>query len=381
MSYFLFASDSFKGTISSARAAELLGDAAREFFPEAKTVGLEVADGGEGTVDAMVASAGGSLCSVRVHDPLGRQINARYGLLGDGRAVIEMAAASGLPLLAAGERDPRVTSTFGTGELIQDALDRGVRDVSLAIGGSATNDGGMGCMRALGARFLDCDGDELRGVGEDLLRVARIDLSSMDARIAQTSFHVMCDVDNPLLGERGSAFVFAPQKGASPEVVEELERGMQSYARVLERTFAGFDAMASGMGAAGGLGAAAYAFLGARLLPGIEQVLDLLNFDDLLKGCDLCVTGEGHADAQSAHGKVISGVAARCRAAGVPCVALVGGMNADACELEACGVDVLMPTVLDAGPLERVLEHAERNYSLAARRLFGLMRIGTKVVE
>ena len=381
MPYFLFASDSFKGTISSARAAELLGAAARELFPEAKTLGIEVADGGEGTVDAVVASVGGSIRNVCVSDPLGRRVNARYGLLEDGRAVIEMAAASGLPLLAADERDPRATSTFGTGELIRDALDRGVRDISLAIGGSATNDGGMGCMRALGVRFLDHDQNELRGVGEDLLRVARIDLSSMDERIAQTSFHVMCDVDNPLLGERGSAFVFAPQKGASPEVVEELERGMQSFARVLGSTFDGFDAMGSGMGAAGGLGAAACAFLDARLLPGIEQVLDLLCFDELLKGCDLCVTGEGHADAQSAHGKVISGVAARCHKAGVPCVALVGGMSADACELEACGVDVLVPTVLDAEPIERVLEQAERNYSLAARRLFGLMRIGAMTVE
>lgn len=376
MTRFLFASDSFKGTVSSARAAELLADAAHEAFPSVQTRGVEVADGGEGTVDAVVASAGGRKVDVRVTGPRGGAVDAAYGLLVDGRAVIEMAAASGLPLLARKDCDPRKTSTYGVGELIRDALDRGVRDVSLAIGGSATNDGGMGCMRALGVRFLAEDGRELAGTGEDLERVARVDLSAMDGRVAQTAFHVMCDVDNPLLGPRGATRVFGPQKGASPEVVERLERGMENYANVLGETVAGFDAQASGMGAAGGLGAAARAFLHAEMLPGIEQVLNLVGFDELLSSCDLCVTGEGHADSQSAHGKVVSGVAARCRAAGVPCVALVGGMDADAIELLDCGVDALVPAVIDVTSLDEALAHAERNYMLAARRLFSLLRIG-----
>ena len=376
MTRFLFASDSFKGTVSSARAAELLADAAHEAFPSVQTRGVEVADGGEGTVDAVVASAGGRQVAVRVPGPRGGAVDAAYGLLVDGRAVIEMAAASGLPLLARKDCDPRKTSTYGVGELIRDALDRGVRDVSLAIGGSATNDGGMGCMRALGVRFLAEDGRELAGTGEDLESVARVDLSAMDGRVAQTAFHVMCDVDNPLLGPRGATRVFGPQKGASPEVVERLERGMENYANVLGETVAGFDAQASGMGAAGGLGAAARAFLHAEMLPGIEQVLNLVGFDELLSSCDLCVTGEGHADSQSAHGKVVSGVAARCRAAGVPCVALVGGMDADAIELLDCGVDALVPAVIDVTSLDEALAHAERNYMLAARRLFSLLRIG-----
>jgi glycerate kinase len=376
MTRFLFASDSFKGTVSSARAAELLADAAHEAFPSVQTRGVEVADGGEGTVDAVVASAGGRKVDVRVTGPRGGAVDAAYGLLIDGRAVIEMAAASGLPLLARKDCDPRKTSTYGVGELIRDALDRGVRDVSLAIGGSATNDGGMGCMRALGVRFLAEDGRELAGTGEDLESVARVDLSAMDGRVAQTAFHVMCDVDNPLLGPRGATRVFGPQKGASPEVVERLERGMENYANVLGETVAGFDAQASGMGAAGGLGAAARAFLHAEMLPGIEQVLNLVGFDELLSSCDLCVTGEGHADSQSAHGKVVSGVAARCRAAGVPCVALVGGMDADAIELLDCGVDALVPAVIDVTSLDEALAHAERNYMLAARRLFSLLRIG-----
>lgn len=376
---FLFASDSFKGTISSARAAELLSRAAREAFPDASVRAVEVADGGEGTVGAVIAATGGKWRHVWVSGPRGKRTKASYGLLEGNRAVIEMAQASGLPLLAVGERDPRVTSTFGVGELVADALDQGVRNISLAIGGSATNDGGMGCMRALGVRFLDSAGMELDGTGADLCRVATIDCSGLDPRVSQTEFYVMCDVDNPLLGERGATRVFGPQKGATPTMVDELENGMKNYAGVLTREFSGFDATAAGMGAAGGLGAASRAFLHAELLPGIEQVLRLLDFSGLLKDCDLCVTGEGHADAQSAHGKVISGVAACCRQAGVPCVAVVGGMDYDAIELCDCGVDVLVPTVVDACDVQSALEHAEQNYLLAAQRLFGLLRLGTRL--
>ncbi len=373
---FLFACDSFKGTISSARTAELLGEAAAARFPEAELVGVEIADGGEGTVDAVVAATGGEKRGVEVRGPRGVTVRAAYGLLGDGRALIEMASASGLPLLAPSERDPLLASTYGTGHLIRDALDQGVRDISLAVGGSATNDGGMGCLRALGVRFLDEAGRELAGVGADLARVRRLDLSGLDARVAQTSFHVMCDVDSPLTGPQGASRMFGPQKGATLAVVEELEAGMRNYAQLLAQAFPDFDEQAPGMGAAGGLGAAACAFLGAEVLPGVEQVLNLVGFDQLLAGCSLCVTGEGHADAQSAHGKVVSGVAARCKAAGVPCVAVVGGMDADARELLDCGVDALVPTVIDAASVEQVLARAEENFRMAAERVFSLVAIG-----
>lgn len=379
MTRFLFACDSFKGTISSARSAQLLSEEALRFFADAELRSVEVADGGEGTVDAVVAAVGGQTRTVNVHGPRGAFADAAYGLLDGNRAIIEMAAASGLPMLALEDRDPRATSTFGTGELILDALDQGVRDISLAIGGSATNDGGMGCMRALGVRFLDAEGAELEGVGADLARVASIDLSGMDQRIAQTSFHVMCDVDNPLTGPRGATYVFGPQKGATPQIADELEQGMRSYAQVLAQTFEGFDETAAGMGAAGGLGAAGRAFLNAELLPGVEQVLNLVGFDALLEGCNLCVTGEGHADSQSAHGKVVSGVAARCRRADVPCVAIVGGMNADARELLDCGVDALVPTVIDVATLTEVLDHAEENFRMAAERIFALVSIGGRM--
>ncbi len=381
MARFLFACDSFKGTLSSARSAELLAEEARAFFPDVDVSSLEVADGGEGTVDAIVASLGGDVVEVEVADPLGRPAIATYGLLPDNRAVIEMAAASGLPMLSLAERNPLLTSTYGTGQLVADALGRGVRDISLAIGGSATNDCGMGCMRALGVRFLDEAGAELAGAGSDLARVASIDLSGLDPRVAATTFHVMCDVDNPLVGPRGATYTFGPQKGATPQMADELEAGMRNMAQVIEKTFGVAVADAPGMGAAGGLGAAARVFLGAQVVGGVDWVLDLVGFDQALVGCDVCVTGEGHADSQSAHGKVVSGVAARCRRAGVPCVAIVGGMDAGATELLGCGVDALVPTVIDAASIEEVLACAERNFRLAAQRTFSLLSVGRTLGE
>ena len=376
MMRFVFACDSFKGTISSTRAAELLEVEARLAFGDVESLGLGVADGGEGTVDAVVAATGGTLVSTEVEGPLGVLVRASYGLLPGGRAVIEMAAASGITLVPRKALDPLRASTYGTGQLVLDALERGATDVSLAIGGSATNDGGMGFARALGARFLDASGAELVGCGADLERVTAVDLSGLDPRIAGARFDVMCDVDIPLVGERGATFVFGPQKGATSETLERLEAGMSSYASILERAFSVPVAHEPGMGAAGGLGAAARLFLDAEVVPGAEWVLDLVGLDTALEGASLCVTGEGHADAQSAHGKVISGVATRCREAGVPCVAIVGGMDASATELLGCGVDVLVPTVIDASSLGDVLAHAEENFRLAARRAFSLLRIG-----
>lgn len=375
----LIASDSFKGSLSSARVAEVVAEEAKRTFSDVETRALMVADGGEGTVDAVVASLGGEIVSARVRGPLGDALEADYGMLPGNRAIIEMAAASGLPLLTPAERDPRRTSTFGTGQLILDALDRGATDISLAIGGSATNDGGMGAACALGVRFLDAHDGELEGVGADLSRVERIDLSGLDPRVRTTSFHVMCDVDNPLVGPRGATSVFGPQKGATPEIVEELERGMQHYATVLERTFGVSVADEPGMGAAGGLGAGARLFLGAEAVPGVDWVLDLVGFDSALSGVNLCVTGEGHADAQSAHGKVISGVASRCERAHVPCVAIVGGMDENATELLACGVDALVPCVIDVCGIEDALRNSERNLRLAADRVFSLVRIGARL--
>ncbi|WP_130812492.1 glycerate kinase [Olsenella sp. Marseille-P4559] len=377
---FVFASDTLKGTISSTRAASILEEEAMRVFPRVECARLAVADGGEGTVDAVVASLGGTRIEASVADPLGRPVEASYGMLPGNRAVIEMAAASGLPLLMHAERNPALTSTYGTGQLVFHALHNGATEVTLAIGGSATNDGGMGAMRALGVRFLDSTGGELEGTGADLGRVGRIDLSGLDPLATRASFRLLCDVDNPLLGPRGATRVFAPQKGATPQQVEGLERGMESYARVLERTF-GRAADQPGDGAAGGLGVAVRLFLGATSVRGIDWVLDVVGLDQALLGADLCVTGEGHADAQSAHGKVVSGVASHCKRAGVPCVAVVGGMDSGALGLVDLGVDVLVPTVIDCGDVAEALAHAERNYRLAAARVFSLMALGQRLSD
>ena len=372
---FVFASDSLKGTISSARAATILEEEATRAFPGVTCTRLAVADGGEGTVDAVVASLGGARIDVTVEDPLGRPVEAIYGMLPGNRAIIEMAAASGLPLLKRAERNPLLTSTYGTGQLVLHALRNGATEVTLAIGGSATNDGGMGAMRALGVRFLDAAGGELEGTGADLGRVVTIDTSGLDPLVAHAQFRLLCDVDNPLLGPRGATRVFSPQKGATSQQVEALEKGMASYARVLESTL-GRSADQPGDGAAGGLGAAVRLFLGATSVPGIDWVLDVVGLDQALLGADLCITGEGHADAQSAHGKVVSGVASRCKREGVPCVAVVGGMDPDALELTSLGVDAIVPTVIDCGDVADALAHAERNYRLAAARVFSLMALG-----
>ncbi len=377
---FVFASDTLKGTISSTRAASILEEEAMRVFPRVECARLAVADGGEGTVDAVVASLGGTRIEASVADPLGRPVEASYGMLPGNRAVIEMAAASGLPLLMHAERNPALTSTYGTGQLVFHALHNGATEVTLAIGGSATNDGGMGAMRALGVRFLDSTGGELEGTGADLGRVGRIDLSGLDPLATRASFRLLCDVDNPLLGPRGATRVFAPQKGATPQQVEGLERGMESYARVLERTF-GRVADQPGDGAAGGLGVAVRLFLGATSVRGIDWVLDVVGLDQALLGADLCVTGEGHADAQSTHGKVVSGVASHCKGAGVPCVAVVGGMDSGALGLVDLGVDVLVPTVIDCGDVVEALAHAERNYRLAAARVFSLMALGQRLSD
>ena len=365
----VIASDSFKGSMSSARVAEIVAAEAQRAWPGCECACVPMADGGEGTVAAVVAAVGGELRVTCVAGPLGVPVDAVWGLLPSGEAIIEMAAASGLPLLAPDERNPLLTSTFGTGELVRAALGAGARGITLAIGGSATNDGGMGCLMALGARVLDADGHGLAGIGADLGRVATLDFSELDPRFARVPLTVMCDVDNPLTGPDGATYTYGPQKGATPEVLEQLEVGMRSYAKVLERAVSGLDTAAPGMGAAGGLGAA-MAALGATLVSGVERVLDLVGFDGLLDGADLCVTGEGHADAQSAHGKVISGVARRCQRAGVPCLAFVGGADEDADALLDCGVTELVPITPAGASLKDALALAETNLSHAAANHF-----------
>ena len=357
---FLFASDSFKGTLSSRRTAELLTQAAEEIFPGCECAGLEVADGGEGPTEAVLSAVDGRRIPVSVKGPLWEQREAFYGALDENRAVMEMAEASGLPLVPKELRDPRNTTTFGTGEMIRDAIDRGFRDISIAIGGSATNDGGIGCMRALGVRFLDESGQELRGCGADLIKIRTIDCSGLDTRIKERKvrFTVMCDVKNPLCGADGAAYTFGKQKGGTPEMLDELEAGMQNYRDLLLQEFGVNMDEVPGAGAAGGLGAALTAFLNAELKSGIETVLDLIGFEEKLQGVSLVVTGEGRADWQSVFGKVMQGVGSRCQRMGVPAVAIVGSMGTGAEQIFDHRIESIMTTVNGIMTLDEAMEPA-----------------------
>ncbi len=374
---FLFASDSFKGTLSSQRTAQLLTQAAQEIFPGCECAHVEVADGGEGTTDAVLSAVSGEKILLSAHGPLGELTEGYYGALDDKRAVMEMASVSGLPLVPSNLRDPRKTSSFGTGEMIADALSRGFRDISIAIGGSATNDGGMGCMRALGVKFLDADNHELSGCGADLIRVCRIDTTCLNPLVKEASFTVMCDVTNPLCGKNGATYTFGKQKGGTPEILDELEKGMQNYRDVLRSQFGVDMDTISGSGAAGGLGAALMVFLNGKLKSGIETVLDLVDFDKKLEGVSLVVTGEGSTDWQSVFGKVMQGVGVHCKRNHVPAVAIVGSMGKGAEDIFAHGIDSIITTVNGIMPLDEALERAEELYLGAARRMFRMLKAGT----
>lgn len=376
---FLFASDSLKGTLSSDDTGRLLAKAAKEVFPACICEGIPVADGGEGTVDAVIRAVQGQQIRVKAQDPLMQTRETYYGKLDENRAIIEMALASGYTLVPAEKRNPLYTSSYGTGELIRDALDRGFRDITIAIGGSATNDGGMGCMRALGVRFLDRAGRELMGNGSDLGRLAAIDDSGLDPRIADAVFTVMCDVTNPLCGENGATYTFGPQKGATPEILERLERGMENYRDILIRTYDMNPDTIPGSGAAGGLGAALLVFLRAQLKSGIETVLDLIEFDRRLKGVSLVVTGEGCTDWQSCYGKVVQGVGDRCRKHNVPAVALVGGMGEGGEQIYEHGIRSIVTTVNGIMPPKEAFKNAEILYYQAALRLFRLLKTGMEL--
>jgi glycerate kinase len=320
----ILAPDSFKESLSARVAALAMERAVRRAIPGATTVLLPIADGGEGTMETLVFATGGEMHRVEVTGPLGTRVAARYGTLGGGAtAVVEMAEASGLQLVPAGKRDPGVTTTRGTGELIRCALDRGARRLIVAIGGSATNDAGAGALQALGAGLFDEAGAPLGPGGGCLARLQRIDLGTLDPRLATADLRVACDVKNPLCGPEGASVVFGPQKGATPAMVAELDANLSRFAEVL-RSDTGLDVReAPGSGAAGGLGAALLA-CGGRLVPGIELVLDAVAFDEKVRGAAVVLTGEGRIDAQTPGGKVIAGLVTRAKRAGVPVIAFAG---------------------------------------------------------
>ena len=327
------ASDSFKGCLSSLQVADAVEAGVKSVCPSCEVVKLSVADGGEGTVQALATAMNGEIVTVLVKDPLGREVSASYAMIREkGTAVIEVSAASGLTLLSPQERNPLAASSYGSGQIISDALSRGCRNFLMCIGGSAVNDAGMGMLSALGFRFLDEEGNRLEGSGADMSEVCDVDLSQVDPALGEAVFTVACDVDSPFCGTQGAAYVFAPQKGASPEQVKILDEGMSHFASVM-KTLTGIDVInIPGAGAAGGIGGTMVSFLGAELKSGAEMVLDAVRFDEVLSDTDMVITGEGCLDGQTMTGKLPYCVAQRSAKADVPVAAVCGRAEVDECQ-------------------------------------------------
>lgn len=373
----VIAPDSYKESLSAAQVADIIEAGMREVFPDAEYVKLPVADGGEGTVDAMVDAFQGRRLGVTVAGPLGEPVQAGYGLSGDGSlAIIEMAAASGLALVPPALRDPRVTSTEGTGELIRAALDAGARQLILGIGGSATNDGGTGMLRALGVRFLDAAGAELPPGGAALARLAAIDIGGLDPRLAACTINVACDVNNPLTGENGASAIFGPQKGATPEMIRELDGALHHYAEIIRRQFRRDVEPLPGAGAAGGMGAAMVAFTPARLRPGSEIVMEAVGLDAAVADADLVVTGEGRIDSQTIRGKTPHGVATVAKRHGKPVIGIAGCLTPDVAVVHANGIDAVFSVLDSACTVEQALAAAEGNLRRASRNVAATLAIG-----
>ena len=367
MKKIVVASDSFKGSLTSRQVADAVEQGIREVYPECEVVKLNVADGGEGTMDSLRSTLGGRWVNAKVEDPLGRRMNSAYVILNDGRtAVIDVSAASGLTLLKPEERNPMKTSTYGTGEMIADALERGCRRIMMGIGGSATNDGGMGMLSALGFRFLGRDGLMLQGIGESMAKVWSIDDSQVLPAVHEAEFIVACDVDSPFCGPSGAAYVFAPQKGAGPRMVAELDMGMCHFAEVIKRVLGKDVKDVPGAGAAGGLGGAFIAFLDARLERGVEMVLDAIGFDAIISGADLVITGEGRVDCQTLTGKTPYGIMKRASRKGIRTVVIGGTVKIDDGD-DFSEFDTVYPVTPPDMPLEEAMkpEIAEANICAA----------------
>ena len=365
----MIAPQSFKGSADAVSVAAAIARGVRRVWPDAETVEVPLADGGEGTVRALVHATSGEMRTARVHDPLLREIDAEWGVLGDRTtAVVEMAAASGLPLLKESERDARITSTRGTGELIIAAAASGAHRIVIGIGGSATNDGGAGMARAFGYRFFDRDGNELPEGGGALARLHRID-GQTDPRLVRPAIDAACDVVNPLLGPEGASAVFGPQKGATPEIALELDAALARYADVVERFVGRKIRDVPGAGAAGGLGAGLLAFLDARLVSGAKLVLDAVGFDRKLAGATLVITGEGRIDRQSAYGKLTQAVTVAARGRGVPVVAVAGSTGEGHEAMRDLGVERIETLAATAAEREAAMREPLPRIEAAANRL------------
>lgn len=373
----VIAPDSFKESLTALEVAEAIEAGLKKVLPDAEYVKVPMADGGEGTVQSLVDATEGRLISAEVCAPLGNKVKAEFGLSGDGRtAIIEMAAASGLHLVPPEARNPLRTTSYGTGELILAALAEGVEKIIVGIGGSATNDGGAGMLQALGALLLDAQHQPIGAGGGCLQDLAAIDLSGLDKRLAGVEIVVACDVDNPMCGEKGASAVFGPQKGATPEMVQALDSGLQHFAAIAARDL-GLDIQSpAGAGAAGGMGGGVLLLPDARLQAGVQIVMEAVKLAEKVRDADLVITGEGRMDAQSVHGKTPIGVAHTAKAFGKPVIAIVGCLREDYEVVYAQGIDAVFPIIRQLGSLEEILQHGRDNLVSAAQNVARIYQMG-----
>jgi len=337
------APDSFKGSLTAIEVSDAIEKGIREVFPEAEIIKIPMADGGDGTVECLVNATGGKILEEKVIGPLGNEVWAFYGILGDRKtAIVEMAAASGLTLVPENKRDPLITTTYGTGQLIKAALNQGCRKMIIGIGGSATNDGGAGMVQALGTKLLDKDGEEIGFGGGELKKIVKIDISCMDKRLSDIKVLAASDVNNPLCGPQGASRIYGPQKGATPEIIEELDESLAYFAELIKRDLHKDIKDIPGAGAAGGLGASLIAFLNAELRPGIEIMIEAVKLEQAIKDADLVITGEGKIDSQTIYGKAPIGVAKIAKKYNVPVVAVAAIIEEDSRIFQSYGIDTLI---------------------------------------
>ena len=363
----VIAIDSFKGSLSSAEAGDAATRAIRSVFTEADIVQFPLADGGEGTVDALTEGLAGRIITTEVTGPLGKREASRYGIISDGRiAVIEMADAAGLTMVPMALRNPLNTTTYGLGELIVQAMDNGCREFIIGIGGSATNDAGLGMLSALGAGFFQADGQRAGITGGSVKDVVRIDLTELDSRIRECTFHIACDVNNPLCGDSGCSAVYGPQKGATPDIVREMDEAIAKFAGLARRQYGITGAELPGAGAAGGLGYAFHGFLGGSLEPGAKLVLNVLGIEDELKNADILITGEGRMDSQTAMGKAPAGVAQLAKTVNpsIKTIAVCGCAAPDADVVNKAGIDAYFPILHQVMSLDEAMDKAVADRNL-----------------
>jgi glycerate 2-kinase len=365
--------DSFKGTLSSAQICDIMEKSIHHHFEQCEVIKIEVADGGEGSVDAFLAAVGGEKVYCTVNNPYFESMESFFGVLHGDVAVIEMAAAAGLPLVS-DRLNPMETTTFGVGELMLAAIERGCKKIIVGLGGSSTNDGGCGAACAIGVRFYDASGISFVPKGKSLIDIARIDLSGVDPRIFDVEFITMCDIDNPMYGLKGAAHIFSPQKGADHEMVLKLDEGLTHLASVIKNQLNVDVSMIPGGGAAGAMGAGMVAFFNSRLQMGIETILDLVGFDRLIKDADLIFTGEGKIDSQSLQGKVPIGVARRAKQAGVDVVAVVGTIGNDIDAAYDLGISAIFSINPEPVPFEIAKLKSKENLAMTMDNIMRILK-------